>query len=275
MTNVDIEKISTLLRHVAKTEILPRFKNLSSADIREKDGPGDVVTIADEASEKILTAELLKTLPGSVVVGEEAVAADAAVLQKMQGDAPVWVIDPLDGTYNFAHGIPNFGIILSLVVKGITQYGWIYDAPADRMALAVKGKGAAVDGKTSHVRPVAARVEDMTAVGGDSKIRTMQEMKNLVKTTSVINSTFREFLAFSSGAADFLVHCKRLSPWDHAAPVLFLEEADGYIALAENGKAVPYHPSMYRPCEVFAVAHQPQWQQIADIFLPLRRQLAG
>src|SRR6185437_792815 len=100
-------------------EVMPRFEKLESGDISEK-GPGDLVTVADIAAEHRLTPALRGLLPGSLVVGEEAVAADPAVLALLDGDDYVWVVDPIDGTANFAAGIPLFAVMVALIRRGET-----------------------------------------------------------------------------------------------------------------------------------------------------------
>src|SRR4051794_36156749 len=99
----DPEAVAALLRRAATEIILPRFRNLEKADIREK-GPGDLVTIADTETEQMLAPLLRRLSPGSVVVGEEAVSGDAAILNRLKSVDGVWLIDPIDGTFNFAHG---------------------------------------------------------------------------------------------------------------------------------------------------------------------------
>ena len=86
----------------------------------------DAVTVADHAAEAILSDLLGKLLPEAAIVGEEAAHADPAVLDRL-GDALCWIIDPLDGTNNFAAGKPPFGILLALAERGETIAGWIYD----------------------------------------------------------------------------------------------------------------------------------------------------
>ena len=120
MIDIDTAKIEQIIRHVSATEVMPRFNNLLESEIRQKN-PGDFVTVADEASERVFSKLLAEALPGSLVVGEEAVAKDLSVLDKLKGDQPVWVIDPIDGTYNYSHGSKKFGILISLMQSGVTQ----------------------------------------------------------------------------------------------------------------------------------------------------------
>ena len=142
---VDIDRVSRLIIEAADEEIMPRFAKLAAGDVREK-APGDFVTVADEAMEHRLTALLQDLLPGSVVVGEEAAARDGAVLHRLATDDPVWIIDPVDGTSNFAHAKGDFGVMVALIAGGHGVAGWIYDPVGRRMATAEIGAGAWVNG---------------------------------------------------------------------------------------------------------------------------------
>src|SRR5689334_12949265 len=104
--------VEDAIRAVVAEEVLPRWRKLSDGDVVEKNGPNDLVTIADRRAEERLTERLTALLPGSVVVGEEAVSADASVLQRLGGDAPVWVIDPIDGTAAFVRGEDGFATLV-------------------------------------------------------------------------------------------------------------------------------------------------------------------
>ncbi|MFC0534431.1 inositol monophosphatase family protein [Pelagicoccus mobilis] len=106
-----------LLLDVSEKEILPRWRNLKEQEIDEK-SPGEVVTPADRACEAYLQQQLPRILPGSVVIGEESVHENAGLLRALQTDKPVWVIDPLDGTSNFAKGKEPFAVMACLIQKG-------------------------------------------------------------------------------------------------------------------------------------------------------------
>jgi len=149
-TRVDIDRVSRLIVEAAAEEIMPRYTKLAAGDVREK-GPGDLVTVADEAMEHRLTALLQDLLPGSAVVGEEAAARDGAVLRRLATDEPVWIIDPVDGTSNFAQAKGDFGVMVALVVGGRGVAGWIYDPVGGRMATAELGAGAWLNGKRLSV----------------------------------------------------------------------------------------------------------------------------
>ncbi|WP_346198525.1 inositol monophosphatase family protein, partial [Couchioplanes caeruleus] len=85
-----IDRVTELVREVARTIVLPRWRRLTDSEIEEK-SPGDLVTVADQESERALTAGLTALLPGSSVVGEEAVAADPSVLERLDDGGPVWL----------------------------------------------------------------------------------------------------------------------------------------------------------------------------------------
>ena len=105
---------------MAKTAVLPRFRNLTKDDVRTKSGPGDLVTAADEEAELLLSKGLTDLWPGSLVIGEEAAAADESVLDHLTKPERVWLIDPIDGTANFVAGYAAFALVLALVENGET-----------------------------------------------------------------------------------------------------------------------------------------------------------
>jgi fructose-1,6-bisphosphatase/inositol monophosphatase family enzyme len=261
MIYIDVNKVADMLRDVAATEVMPRFKNLADGDVREKN-PGDFVTIADEASEKALSALLSAYLPGSIVVGEEAVAKDETVLERLKSDKPVWVIDPIDGTYNFAHGRSHFGILVSLVQSGVTQYGWVYDCPQERMAIAIKGGGATINGGPVQMRKSAATPDQMTGMGGGAQAWHFEAVNGQVKGIVNVRSSLHDFLNLAGGDADFVVHINKVTPWDHSATVLLAEEAGAYVRLA--GENIPFTPDMLRPCMLIAAADEARWKMLED-----------
>nr|WP_207459625.1 inositol monophosphatase [Azospirillum sp. SYSU D00513] len=240
----DIDRVSSLMRDVAETEILPYFRDLANAGIREKNGPADLVTLADEAAERVLTPQLAALLPGSTVLGEEAASADPRLLERVKGDAPVWIIDPVDGTHNFAHGKPLFAVIVALVCRGETLAGWIYDPNNGRLATAVKGEGAWLDGKRARVAPPVP-VDRMAAALSPRNCTEeislkVQEGSKGVGQYFYLASAAQEYLRLLDGSLHATMY-HRLMPWDHAAGVLMHAEAGGYAAML-NG--TPYNPSV-------------------------------
>ena len=121
----DIDRITRLVEEVAAEEIVPRFRALADGEIRRKKG-GDLVTVADEATETRLGAALGELLPGSTMVGEEAAARDSGVLDRLSEDRPIWIIDPVDGTGNFAKGAEPFALMLAFLSRGEVLAAWIH-----------------------------------------------------------------------------------------------------------------------------------------------------
>ncbi len=266
---IDVQKVADILRHVSETEVMPRFKNLAKGDIREKN-PGDFVTVADEASEKALSALLREYLSGSDVVGEEAVSKDASVLDKFNSGQPIWVIDPIDGTYNFAHGRSQFGILVSLVQNNVTHHGWVFDTPGDRMAIASKGKGSTINGKKAAMRKSATQLSDMTGMGGGGQAWHFEPLNGIVKEIINVRSSLHDFLTLASGEVDFLVHINKVTPWDHSATVLLAEESGAYVRLA--GEDIPFTPNMHKPCILFAAADRARWELLVKEVYPRLRE---
>lgn len=265
LVDIDVNKVADIIRAVAQAEVLPRFKNLADGDVREKN-PGDFVTIADEASEKALSAALSEYLPGSIVVGEEAVSKDETVLERFRSDKPIWVVDPIDGTYNFAHGRSHFGILVALVQNGVTQYGWVYDAPQDRMAIAIKGKGAYINGVPAHVRKGAQTPAEMTGMGGGGQAWHFEPVMDHVKGILNVRSSLHDFLNLAAGEVDFVVHINKVTPWDHSATILLAEEAGAYVRLA--GENIPFTPDMLRHCMLIAAPDAERWKMLEEVLYP-------
>jgi fructose-1,6-bisphosphatase/inositol monophosphatase family enzyme len=236
----DSQRVAELMRETAATELLPRFRNLAEGDIREK-RPGDVVTVADIASEQRLAVGLARILPGVPVVGEEAVEKDPGLVDLIARPGErCWVVDPLDGTSNFSKGRDLFAMIVCLIEDRETVAGWILDVPNGRMAVAVKGQGAALDGTPiKHERP---KRPPKGLIG--YKVRKAFEkqlapaQRRRLGSLSTLNCAGREYIEILAGTYDFNLY-RRTKPWDHAAGALILREGGG-SALRFNGE--PYRP---------------------------------
>src|SRR3712207_715856 len=126
-SRADALTVAELLRATAQAEILPRFKNLSAGAIRTKTSQLDLVTDADEAAERLIEAELLRAFPGAVVVGEEGVSRNPMLLDGIGEAELAFILDPVDGTLNFASGLPLFGVMASAVIRGEVVCGVILD----------------------------------------------------------------------------------------------------------------------------------------------------
>ena len=240
LSSADAGRVAELMRETAASELLPRFRALAKEDIRMK-RPGDVVTVADEASEQRLAVGLAKILPGVPVVGEEEVEKDPGLVDLIgRPGERCWVVDPLDGTSNFSKGRDVFAMIVCLIDDRQTVGGWILDVPNDRMAVALKGQGVAIDGKPVTRRPLKRAPNGLMGWGVrklfDKQLSADQRRRLGPLTT--LNCAGREYVELLSGTYDFNLY-RRTKPWDHAAGALMMVEAGGQAARF-NG--APFRP---------------------------------
>lgn len=239
----DPARVAQLIRDVAASEITPRFRTLAAHEVREKN-PGDLVTIADESAERVLIPALEALLTGSVAIGEEAIAADPDLLSHLdQVERPVWVIDPVDGTVNFASGRPLFAVMVALVVAGRPIGGWIHDPLDGTMAVAEAGSGA-WDGVrrlrvAEPVPPERMRGQILRRLfthAGRAALRA--HGLNFHQDRDALRCAGQEYLRLVRGEWHVTAY-GRLRPWDHAAGLLIHSEAGGFSAYLSD--RAPYH----------------------------------
>lgn len=264
----DASTVAALIREVAASEILPRFRRLEARDITEKKSPTDLVTTADIEAERWLTRALTVLLPGSVVVGEEAAEGDPDMLLALAGDDPVWLVDPVDGTRNFVRHDPRFAVIVALCVAGETRAGWILDPVSDVLAWAVEGQGAWLDDakgrhrlQVSAAKPIGEMTGSLGAkLGNRMRARATGGVNEAPKHIVRYGCTGQEYLDLARGVLDFARY-HRLKPWDHAAGVLIHAEAGGYGAIAEDGR--PYRPEpRIAPDTVMVAPDRASWNAL-------------
>ncbi|MGE0117416.1 MAG: inositol monophosphatase [Dongiaceae bacterium] len=237
------DRVAGLIEEAAAAEIMPRFRRLAAGDVRQK-SPGDLVTVADEAVEARLSPLLTALVPGSIVLGEEAAAADPSLLDHLFGERPVWIVDPVDGTSNFAEGRPAFSLIVALVLAGRIEAGWIHDPIAGRMAMAAAGEGAWLGGRRLQVATAPADVGAMAGVllagffGSRDLGRRVEMRRGRVRAMRSLRSAGLEYLRLVTGEMHFSLFTK-LMPWDHAAGVLLHREAGGHAGYLEGGAYEP------------------------------------
>jgi fructose-1,6-bisphosphatase/inositol monophosphatase family enzyme len=271
MTEQDINAVITLLRTVAQTEIMPRFRKLGLDDVRSKSGPLDPVTVADEAAERALTVGFKDLFPGDDVLGEEAVSADPDLLGRLRAPGRVWVIDPIDGTANYAAELPLFGVMAALVEGDKVLAGFIHDPLGDDTAVALAGGGAwmvAPDGTRRRLH-VAAPVPVENMVGSLSwryfpeplRSHVLSRLDRLAAVTDY-RCAAHQYRMLAAG------HChvqmfRKLMPWDHAAGVLLHQEAGGY---GRHFDGSPYAPSNFHGGLLLA-PDEASWEAFADAIL--------
>lgn len=141
----DLKHIAALLRASAAAEILPRFRQAQASQKAD----GSLVTDSDLAVQQRIQSALARDFPGIPLLGEEMTAADQEqLLNRAAGAAggAVWLLDPLDGTSNYACGFPGFAISLAMIEGGVPVLGAILDPVRDECFCALRGQGAFLDG---------------------------------------------------------------------------------------------------------------------------------
>lgn len=272
---IDLEAVDDLIRAVAAEHILPRFRHLASHEVQEK-SPGNLVTVADTEAEHALTGELRRQMPGSVVVGEEAVAADPLVLDRLGGDAPVWILDPVDGTMNFTRSIARFAVMVALSLRGTVQAGWIHDPVAGETVMATLGKGTVLR-RTDQSRKILRRPEPPPLgtmrgaaagrIGERGRARDILERSGRVGPLTRVNSAGHEYLDLIRGRHDY-VSFSRALPWDHAPGVLIYREAGGEVAYIDGSAPAdtPYSPLRHHG-PLLAAPTQTAWSALREILM--------
>jgi myo-inositol-1(or 4)-monophosphatase len=195
-------------------------------------GPGDFVSKADKKSEKILQEELAKARPAFSFLLEES--------GKVEGTDPThkWIIDPLDGTTNFLHGIPHWSISIGLEKNAEIIAGVIYDPIKNEVFHAEKGGGAFSGNKRLRVAQRTSLVDGVMAVGDKYFNRHGFELPSGCGVRRM-SSAALDMCYVAAGRFDAYWE-DGLSPWDKAAGVLIVKEAGGYVSEIDGGKNFVY-----------------------------------
>lgn len=272
MPTIDIDRVAGIVREVAEVEIMPRWRNLAAGDVSRKSHKGDLVTVADHAAEVALSRRLLALLPGSVVIGEEAVHADSGLLQMFRGSDPVWVIDPIDGTRAFTEGRPTFDVLVALVTEGVPVAGWIY-APAERdLYLGDAGGGVFRETEagdrtrlaTRHSRPIG----DLSGIVNpqfylNRKLPDPAPALAKFRSTTKHTCAGHNYARLLRGDSDFLINFSTL-PWDHL-PGLALTAAAGFFGARHDSR--PFDP-LDPQGGILVAPDRDAWEAIHELLVP-------
>ena len=265
-------RVASLMRNVADEAVMPRFRALAAYEVAEK-SPGEGVTIADRDAEARLYHGLRALGIGARIVGEEAAAADPSLLDDV-GEGMVWLIDPLDGTANFAAGRMPFGMMVSLVGDGEALAGWILDPVSGTMFHAQQGKGAFCNGsrmrveRRLHRHPRAALGTHFLPEAQRARVhRHAGRFLDVVPVPRCAAASYPQLVAGQDDIALF----QRILPWDHAAGTLFLREAGG-VATHWDGR--PYRVGG-DGVGMLAAARPEDWELAAEVLLAPETGLVG
>ncbi len=254
--------VEELMRRIGREVLMPRFRTLDASEIEEK-APEDYVTVVDRESEARLTEGLLSLLSGSHVVGEEAVAADPAIVARV-AEGTAWIVDPVDGTGNYAAGRSPFAIMVALAEGGTVQAGWILDPVTGRMCHAAKGLGAFIDGQRVHARTTGT-AQPLGALGtrylpADVREAVLGRAEGHIALVDVPHCAGEQYPRLVLGTNDLALFWRAM-PWDHAPGALFVEEAGGRVARIDGA---PYRLANDRP-GLLAAASPALWDEAAAL----------
>jgi myo-inositol-1(or 4)-monophosphatase len=199
--------------------------------ISEKGASHNLVTEADGRAEEMITAFLEKEAPGSSFYGEESAARARLDAQRL------WIIDPLDGTTNYAQQIPHFGVSIAYAENGKIMAGVVYDPMRDELFSAAMGKGACCNGKAIAVSHKTLLRESLIATGFYYD-RSVTMEKTLAALRNLYKADIRCMRRMGAASLDLAwLACGRfdayfeytLAPWDFAAGLLIVREARGTV----------------------------------------------
>lgn len=227
------------LQSAALQEIMPRFRDRTFS-VGRKGTADDIVTDADIGAERAITERLQSLYPMALIVGEEATSAAPALLSGLSDADLAFILDPLDGTSNFAAGLPLFTVIGAIASRGRTVAGAIVDPVCGDAMYAVMGSGAwhlSRDGERRKLSSATARpLRNSRAAGlclntySASRSAVISRLSGL-GSLSALRCAGHEYRMIASGNCDLSLYMgEPLSPWDHAAGILLCREAGGYAA---------------------------------------------
>ncbi|WP_169053168.1 inositol monophosphatase family protein [Falsirhodobacter xinxiangensis] len=233
----DLLPVEALTREVGWRIVLPRFGTLAAGEIRAKTAIDDLVTVADLEAEVALADGLRRLFPGCAVIGEESATPD------FDYDSPelLFVIDPVDGTWPFAHGLPIFGVMTAVLSHGRTVGGLIhYPVTRDTLVVAA-GEGVyhlRADGVSTRLPTLPQEARMVTGLiplslyksqGRMELLRAFGDLSRIV----TIQCSAHEYRMLAEDQADFCISTG-LKPWDHHTGQLMLTELGGFAATVDG-----------------------------------------
>jgi myo-inositol-1(or 4)-monophosphatase len=197
-----------------------------------KKGPIDLVTAADLEVERAFRALIASRFPSHVVLGEE----EGVESGRPAGGAHRWIIDPLDGTTNFAHGLALFCVSIALEIDGRLELGVVYDPIAEELFTAERGEGARLNGERLRVSSCARLLDALLCTGfpysviddRESQIKVFAAFLGRARAVRRLGSAALDLCYVAAGRLDGFWE-ERLHPWDIAAGAVIVEEAGGRV----------------------------------------------
>ncbi len=272
-------QIINIVRRAARAEIMPRFRSLSQGDIRTKSKADDLVTEADTRAEEMIARALQIAFPSALVIGEEAASAKPDLLSGIAEAQLAFHIDPVDGTWNFAHGLAVFGVIIAATRYGKPVFGLIYDPVGDDWAIADEEMVPQLQ------RPLGAPRDLKVAMG-----KSLEQMSGFVPLglfppgkQAALAATFpgfarvntlrcsaHEYRMIAQGHIDFSLTAL-LHPWDHAAGALIAARAGAHVEMLDGGD----YSAARHSGHLLIAPDKPSWNKLRKVFAFLLEETAA
>jgi len=246
--------VMTAAAQKASRRMVRDFGEVENLQVSRK-GPADFVSIADKKAEETLVYELSKARPDFGFILEEGNNIEG------KDSSNTWVIDPLDGTTNFLHGIPHFAISIALVRDNDVFAGVIYNPVADEMFWAEKGQGAFLNGRRLRVSARGDMADGLFStgvpfLGMDKDERFLERLESVMSVSSGIRrfgSAALDLAYVAAARYDGFWECG-LQQWDMAAGIVLVREAGGYVSdisgkrkMMETGTIVAGNDKLHAP----------------------------
>lgn len=231
---MDSADVLGMLQEVAAQIITPQFRSLDDDEVFEK-SPGDLVTVADRQAEQELTTRLRDAFPGAVVIGEEATAADPALLDGLAEPDQLFLIDPIDGTRNYVNGHDDHAVMVAEVHRGETVRSWIWQPMHQQAFVAERGGGLWRNGERVQ-RPISP-ADPARWVGVAPHSATLNEVEHgLAPVRTAAWCCGVDYPRLAVGETDYLIY-RGSKPWDHLPGILMVNEVGG---VARRIDGAPY-----------------------------------
>lgn len=231
---VDLKQVQEIVIAAGREELLPRYARVA----RQHKADGSVLTEADLAVQARIGAQLQACWPETVFLGEEMTALEQQAI--LASDKPAWCLDPLDGTRNFASGIPFYSISLALLLAGDVEVGVVYDPVRDECFAASRGQGAWLNNAPLRAEPSGLELKQTTALIDfkrlDGALATRLATEIPYSSQRSFGSVALDWCWIAAGRCHLYLH-GRSNLWDYAAGQLILTEAGGFSSTLD-GEAV-------------------------------------
>jgi myo-inositol-1(or 4)-monophosphatase len=246
--------------------LMPYWRTLDPAEVTEK-ARNDLVSAADRAAESAILAEIRQTFPDHGILSEE------AGWHRPRGEQPVWIIDPLDGTTNFVHGMPQFAVSVAVAVSGRVELGVVLDPLKGDTFRAARGHGAFWNRRPCRVTSRSGLEGAMLATGFpfrahqllDPYLAIFRDLFLASKAIRRAGAAALDLAYTACGIFDGFFEFK-LAPWDLAAGSLLVEEAGGVVTDMDggsdhltSGNVLCGTPGVHRELLAVVARHREAW----------------